>query len=347
MITQQAIIDKYYQALLDRDAGFLGIFFAAVKTTRVFCIATCRARKPKKENVAFYSSCGEALEYGYRPCKVCRPTENAHEAPAAVVHALSMVRENLRDKVDDQRLRDTGISPEMVRRWFKDHYGMTFHAYQRMYRINNAYEELKRGKTATETAYDAGYESLSGFGYTCRKLTGRSPRQLGQYRVVLMSRLTTPLGPMIVCTTDEGVCLLEFTARKMLETEFGDLQQRLGARILAGDNAHSRQARAEIGQYFEGHRTTFDVPLHLVGTDFQVRVWRTLLQIPYGTTTSYLEQARSMGVQQSVRAVAAANGCNKVSLIVPCHRVIGSDGRLTGYGGGLERKRWLLDFERT
>lgn len=173
LITENKKIETFYKALLDRKQSFVGIFFVGVKTTSVFCIATCRARKPKLENVEFYTTSKEALDNGYRPCKICKPTENANQAPEQVEKAIKLVKENPKEKITDYQLRKMEISPEIVRRWFKKNYGMTFQSYQRMYRINNAFLELKNGKNATNTAFDTGYESLSGFGYTFKKLVGK------------------------------------------------------------------------------------------------------------------------------------------------------------------------------
>ena len=237
------------------------------------------------------------------------------------------------------------ISAEIVRRWFKKNYGMTFQAYQRMYRINNAFLELKNGKNATNTAFDTGYESLSGFGYTFKKLVGKSPTNSKNKNIILINRLTTPLGPMFVCATEKGVCLLEFVDRRMLETEFKDLQKRLTANIIAGENEHIKQTKKEITEYFEGTRKTFGVKLETPGTDFQNLVWDYLQKIEYGKTSTYQQQAGNINNPKAVRAVALANGFNRISIIIPCHRVIGKDGKLTGYGGGLERKKWLLEHE--
>ncbi|HET8816068.1 MAG TPA: methylated-DNA--[protein]-cysteine S-methyltransferase [Pseudidiomarina sp.] len=344
-ITNQDQIHEYYQALLDRNSSFLGVFYVGVKSTSIFCIATCRARKPKLENVEFYTTFKDALSAGYRPCKVCRPTENAHEAPEYVARAMQLVRDHPKDKISDYQLRQLDISPESVRRWFQKHYGITFQAYQRMYRINNAFQELKVGRSTTDTAFDSGYESLSGFGYTFKKMLGHSPAEINHHNVITISRITTPIGPMFVCATDEGICLLEFVDRRMLETEFKDLQKLLRARIISGENNHIKQAKRELEEYFQGTRQRFDVKLHTPGTEFQNAVWSALQEIPYGSTCSYQEQAQRINRPNAVRAVASANGFNRVAIIIPCHRVIGKDGSLTGYGGGLARKRWLLDHE--
>lgn len=334
---------NWYQALLDRASEYTGVFFVGVKTTGVFCISVCRARKPKRENVEFYSDMKSALGAGFRPCKVCRPTENACSAPDFIEQAVTLVRNNLKSRISDTQLRERNISPERVRRWFLQHHGMTFQAFQRMMRVNVALQELKGGRSATDVAFDSGYESLSGFGYTYKKLTGAAPSEGRQ--TIMIHRFTTPLGPMFVCATAHGVCLLEFVDRRMLETEFSDLQRLLNARILAGENEHTRQAEKEISDYFAGHRRHFDMALDLPGSAFQRLVWQGLQDVPYGQTTHYQCLAERIAKPLAVRAVAAANGANRVAIVIPCHRIIGKNGTMTGYGGGIARKKWLIEHE--
>jgi AraC family transcriptional regulator of adaptative response/methylated-DNA-[protein]-cysteine methyltransferase len=151
---------------------------------------------------------------------------------------------------------------------------------------------------------------------------------------------------MFACASTKGICLLDFTDRRMLETEFKDLCKRLNAVILPGENPHLDHVQSEIQEYFSGKRKKFTVPLHTPGTEFQESVWRILQEIPYGEMRSYKQQAILIGNPKAIRAVASANGHNRIGIIIPCHRVIGSDGSLTGYGGGLHRKKWLLDFEK-
>lgn len=347
MIVENKIdIDRYYKALVERDESYLGSFYVGVKTTGIFCVSICRARKPKRENVEFFTDVNTVLKHGYRPCKVCKPTENAYQPPATVIQAIELLKQHPKEKISDYMLREAGLRPEKIRRWFKKHYGLTFQAYQRMIRLNTAYQELKNGNSVTNTAFDSGYESLSGFSYTFKKLVGSSPDQANNQNIILITRMTTPLGPMYACATEKGICLLEFTDRRMLETEFKDLQKRLKANIIAGENAYLTQLKKELQEYFEGKRQTFTVPLHTPGTDFQNTVWSALQSIPYGSTRSYTQQAIHIGNPKAVRAVASANGHNRIAIVIPCHRVIGSDGNLRGYAGGLERKRWLLEHER-
>ncbi|WP_437887628.1 bifunctional transcriptional activator/DNA repair enzyme AdaA [Phytobacter sp. V91] len=342
-ITDISQCDIWYQALLNRAVEFTGVFFVGVKTTGVFCLSVCRARKPKRENVEFYSDLKSALDAGFRPCKVCRPTENASTAPGYIEQALALVRQTPKQRISDTDLRLHNISPERVRRWFLQHHGITFQAFQRMQRVNVALQELKAGRTTTDVAFDNGYESLSGFGYTCKKLTGSAPSESQQ--VILIHRFTTPLGPMFVCATGRGVCLLEFVDRRMLETEFSDLQRLFNARIIAGENEHTRQAQREVGEYFSAQRQAFDLALDTPGSEFQRSVWEKLKEVSFGQTADYQSVAVAMGKPNAIRAVASANGANRVALVIPCHRIIGKDGSMTGYGGGIARKKWLIEHE--
>jgi AraC family transcriptional regulator of adaptative response/methylated-DNA-[protein]-cysteine methyltransferase len=346
MIVEPAQIEEYYQALVDKDSQYVGIYYAGVKTTGIFCISTCRARKPKQENVVFYSSAKEALQHGFRPCKVCQPTATVDNPPEEIQILLKMLADDPDIRIKDYTLRIMGYSPEKVRRWFKQHHQLPFQAYQRMIRLNAAYEQLKNGASITSAALDSGYESLSGFGYSFKKTFQNSPKSKVLDTLIYLHRFTTPLGPMYAAATDQGLCLLEFTDRRMLETEFEDLTRRLKARIVVGQNSIIKEALLQLEAYFSGADLRFDIQLDTPGTDFQKQVWRELQTIPIGQTRSYQEQATAIGNAKAVRAVANANGHNRVSIIIPCHRVIGSDGQLTGYGGGLPRKQWLLDHER-
>ena len=157
--------------------------------------------------------------------------------------------------------------------------------------------------------------------------------------------LSTPLGDMLAVASPAGLCLLEFVGQKGVERELAQVEAVRGSLAQMGDSPILAQARAELAEYFAGQRQRFGVPLDLVGTPFQLSAWQALLAIPYGQTRSYASQARAIARPSATRAVAAANGQNKVSIIVPCHRVIGSDGSLTGFGGGLPRKRALLALE--
>lgn len=237
----EATRKEYYQALVDRNGDYDGVFFVAVKTTGIVCRPNCPARKPKFENCAFYESVEQALQAGFRPCKRCHPLDQ----------------------------------PE---------------------------------------------------------------------RVVLKSaRLDTKLGPMVAVADDEALYLLEFGERAERQVE--RLRQKTGAAVEPGLIGPIRAIEQELADYFEGTLRAFTTPLRLIGTPFQRQVWETLRQVPYGETRAYSDVAASIGKPTAYRAVGAANGANPISIVIPCHRIRGADGDLTGYGGGLARKQWLIQHE--
>lgn len=338
--------DIFYQALVAKDPSFEGTFFAGIKTTGIFCRPTCTARKPKRENVEFFASAKDAILKGYRACKVCHPMEKAGSTPEYVDRVLRLLDEDPSLKLKDYDLLKLEIEPSKIRRWFLKNHGITFHAYQRMYRINTAFKKLQTGTSVTDIAFDSGYESLCGFNDSFKKVFGVSPKNSKEKHVIDFTRIETDLGTMVACATDKGVCLLEFSDRKGLETELKQLAKYHNANIVQGQNKYFKQLKEELDAYFEGRLKEFKVPLDISGTDFQKQVWQALVEIPYGTTSSYLRQAEVLGKPSSVRAVANANGMNMIAIIIPCHRVVGSDGSLTGYAGGLWRKQKLIDLEK-
>lgn len=336
-----------YQALLNKDASFEGQFWVAVKTTHIFCRPSCTAKKPKQENVEFFENTRDAMIRGYRPCKVCRPLELFDSTPEWVKKLLKKVESQPDQKIRDDELRQMGIEPNTLRRWFQKNHQMTFHAYQRMLRVSKAYEQLQKEQSVTETALEIGYQSLSAFNTSFQQLVGKKPSEVKKAaHPILFTRFDTPLGPMFAAAVREGLCLLEFTDRKMLETEIKALVRQLKAPVLFGENEHLQQTKKQMEEYFAGKRKEFDLLLHTPGTEFQKKVWQGLIEIPYGDTTTYIRLAATIDKAKAIRAVGTANGMNRVSIVVPCHRVIGENGDLTGYGGGIWRKKWLLEFEK-
>ena len=340
-----------YQALLDRDSTFEGLFFAAIRTTGIFCRPSCRARKPRPENVEFFRTSKEALAHGYRPCKICQPMSPLGDTPEWVRGVLSEIEESPQTlRMNDQDLRERGVDPNRLRRWFKRNHDMTFQAFLRSVRLGVSFGHLAGGKKVIDSAFETGYESLSGFSTAFKKETGFSPSFSSQKTALYFSHLLTPLGPMMVGMTTEGVCLLEFTDRRALETEIEDLKKRLGVGVVTvfgneKEVPHLASLKEQVSEYFSGKRKEFSIPLVTPGSEFQNRVWQGLLDIPYGKTRSYQEQAVALGKKNAVRAVARANGQNRIAILIPCHRVIGKNGELVGYAGGLHRKKYLLDLE--
>jgi AraC family transcriptional regulator of adaptative response/methylated-DNA-[protein]-cysteine methyltransferase len=220
---------------------------------------------------------------------------------------------------------------------------MTFHAWQRARILGAAAGGLSAGGTVGEAAAASGYGSFSGFGAAFKKITGSTPR--GASPCLLADRIATPLGPMVAIADDAGLWLLEFEDRRALPRELAWVSRRAGAAVVPGRNAVLRQLARELEAWFAGRSLAFATPLHVEGSAFQTQVWRELRRIPPGTTRSYAEVAAAVGAPAAVRAVGRANGENRLAIVVPCHRVIRADGTLCGYGGGLWRKRWLLEHE--
>jgi AraC family transcriptional regulator, regulatory protein of adaptative response / methylated-DNA-[protein]-cysteine methyltransferase len=336
-----------YRALVDHDPSFEGIFFVGVSTTGIFCRPTCRVRTPKRENVEFFASTSEALHAGYRPCLRCRPLSAENAVSPLVARLLAAVEAEPTSRWRDADLARHGIEPSTARRAFKRYCGMTFHAYHRARRMGLALAGVRQGKSMLDLQLDHGFESGSGFRVAFNRLVGAAPSRARDVACLYARWFETPLGAMLALADDEGLALLEFVDRRGLEREIEDLQAKLERRILPGEHPHLAQIGDELAAYFAGRELTFATPVALRGSPFQCAVWNALLEIPPGTTRSYAEIATAVGRANAVRAVGRANGDNRLCLIVPCHRVIGADGTLTGYGGGLWRKQWLIEHERT
>lgn len=334
------------EAFLERDATYDGVFITGVHTTGIFCRPTCAARKPRPENISFFGTPQEALLSGYRPCRRCRPLEPAGTPPQWLRPLLEEVDADPARRWTDQDVRSRGMSPERVRRWFKEHHGMTFQAYNRARRLGAALGRVQVGDRVSRAAFEAGYESLSGFQDAFRRYFGDSPSNLDGATVVRVDRVPTPLGPMLLGATDDAVCLAEFVDRRMLPTQIQRIRRKLGAVFVPDRNGVIDRLGHELEAYFAGTLRTFESPLEPCGTEFQAEVWSGLQSIPYGQTWSYADLARHVGHPRAVRAVGRANGANALAIVIPCHRVVGADGRLVGYGGGLWRKRRLLELEK-
>lgn len=332
-------------AFLGRDEAFEGVFVTAVVTTGIFCRPTCSARKPKPQNVEFYATPRDALVAGYRPCRRCRPLRPAGAPPAWIAPLVEAVEADPTRRWRDSDLRELGLDPARVRRWFQSQHGMTFHAYSRARRLGEAIGHIQEGRQVSRTAYEAGYESLSGFTEALRQLAGRAPATLEDARVVTVKRIATPLGQMIAGAADGRLVLLEYADRRALPSQFERLSKALDAVFVPGEDDVLSELTRQLEAYFAGERREFDIPLETSGTEFQEQVWTALREIPSGTVRSYGAVAETIGRPTATRAVARANGDNRIAILIPCHRVIGSDGSLTGYGGGLWRKKRLLELE--
>lgn len=340
-------VTDMYRALETRDTSYDGMFYLAVRTTGIFCRPSCPARKPLRQNIEFYATPREALVAGYRPCKRCHPLEADGSLPDWADALIHEIEADPSQRLTDADLRARHLEPATVRRFFLKRYGMTFHAYARSRRLGQAFTAIKNGGGIDEAVFNAGYESFSGFREAFGRTFGQPP---GQSRAtgdpLVVSWVESQLGPLVVAATNEAVCLLEFSDRRMLEAQFITLQKRFKQGLIPGTNDHLEQLRDELRRYFAGELRQFTVPLSYPGTPFQERVWSELLTVPYGETRTYAELAAMVGVPNGQRAVGQANGLNRIAIVIPCHRVINAHGALGGYGGGVWRKQLLLSLER-
>lgn len=346
MITDEKTKQKYFQAMLERNTTYDGIFFSGIKTTGVFCHATCPARKPKYENCNFYETAEEALLSGFRPCKRCKPLSYPKELSPLVQQMVNLVEEQPEKRWKDADFAELGIHAATARRQFKKKYGMTFVQYARARRMGMAMKEIKSGNKIIHAQVDLGYDSASGFSDAFSKIMGHSPTKYKESLVLYANWLDTELGPMLSISDEHALYLLEFVDRRGLEREIERLRNRLNAAIVPGETKIAKQISEELGAYFANQLTEFKTPIQLIGSDFQKSVWRELQKIQLGETSSYKELAMKLNNPTAMRAVGNANGANQLAIIVPCHRVIQSDGSLGGYGGGIERKSWLLNHEK-
>ncbi|MDP8990675.1 MAG: methylated-DNA--[protein]-cysteine S-methyltransferase [Acidobacteriota bacterium] len=332
------------RAFLASDATYNGLFFTAVRTTGIFCLPACPARKPLPKNIEFFATVKDAVFAGYRPCKRCRPTESA--APEWVRSLLAAVDQSGGARIRESSLRDMGLEAARVRRYFLREFGMTFQAYCRARRLGQAFVSIRDGSSIDDAVFDSGFDSHSGFRTAFARLFGKPPGQIENGDCIRLAWIETPLGPMVAGASAAGICLLEFSDRRMLEAQLDRIRRRFAIPLVPGDSDRLRQLRAELDEYFAGARREFTVPLIYPGTEFEQRVWNQLLAIPYAETRSYQDLARTLGQPGASRAVGRANGMNRIAILIPCHRVVNQNGDLGGYGGGLWRKRILLELEK-
>lgn len=238
-----------------------------------------------------------------------------------------------------------------ARRQFKKRFGMTFVEYARARRMGIAMKQIRAGDAVIDAQMNTGYESSSGFRDAFSKIMGAPPTKFakkmenGHRTILKASWIDTKLGPMIAIADEAGLYLLEFVDRRGLEREVERLRLKTKAAIIPGATDPIKSITLELESYFEGKLKEFNTPLHLLGSPFQKLVWDELIRIPYGHTRSYMAQAEAIGKSTAYRAVANANGANQLAIVIPCHRIINSNGDLGGYGGGITRKQWLIEHE--
>ncbi len=334
-----------YNALVKRDSNFEGIFFAGIKTTGIFCRPTCPARKPHMKNVEFFSSARAATDAGYRPCVRCRPLEQIQK-PQLVVRLLSILGNSDGQKLTNADLKQMGIDPSTASRHFKHTFGMSFQSYQRAHQMGKALDQIAQGEKVIMTQVSQGYSSGSGFWTAFRKVMGEPPSRSSNVVTLHAAWMETPLGPMLAVADDQGLYYLNFTDHDGLDQDILALRRKIGSVVVPGDHPMLQTVAKQIKEYFSATSLKFTIPLVMSGSPFENSVWSLLKSIPPGDTLSYQQVAEKLGQPNACRAVGNANGRNKLLLVIPCHRVVRADGTLGGYGGGVWRKRWLLDHER-
>jgi AraC family transcriptional regulator of adaptative response/methylated-DNA-[protein]-cysteine methyltransferase len=344
----QTASDARWAAVVARDAAADGQFFYSVRSTGVYCRPSCGARQPRPENVSFHATAADAERAGFRPCRRCKPDQPARAAQqAAEVAEMCRFIENA-DEVPtlNQLAERAGLSSFHLHRVFKEVTGLTPKAYAAAHRAKRVREALTRSGSVTDAIYDAGYNSNGRFYERSNEVLGMTPTRFragGADTDIRFAIGQCALGAILVAQSERGVCAIALGDDP--DALARELQDRFPRARLIGDDPAFEKLVARVVGFVEAPGVGLDLPLDVRGTAFQQRVWRALRDIPPGTTASYAEIAERIGSPKSVRAVAQACGANALAVAIPCHRVVRSDGALSGYRWGVERKSALLKRE--
>jgi AraC family transcriptional regulator of adaptative response/methylated-DNA-[protein]-cysteine methyltransferase len=338
---QQIDADQAWAAFERRDRGWDGRVIGAVTTTGIYCKPSCPARRPKRDHVQFFAEAASARDAGFRACLRCKPDEVGRDR-AAVAKAVKLIEQAEATPSLAELAAAVGYAQHHFQRLFTRDLGISPAAYARALRAKRAERHLERNGRVTDAIYDAGYAAPSGFYADAKQRLGMTPsawRDGGRGHTIRWTTFDSPLGTMLIAATDKGICRLTFDeSEEALRRIFPN------ARIVRDDGSMARLAEGALAA-IERPASAPELPLDVAGTAFQEAVWLELRRIPPGETRSYAQVAAAVGKPGAVRATGSANGSNHVAVLIPCHRVIRSDGSLGGYAGGLERKQKLLDAE--
>ena len=342
--------EERWQAIVQKDSNADGKFYYSVKTTGVYCRPSCPGRLANRENVAFHSSPADAEKQGFRPCKRCNPTGPALvERHATTVTAACRAIEAAEQLPDLRALaRSVGMSPYYFHRIFRAATGLTPKAYAVAHRSKRMRNELSRRRTVTEAIYESGFNSNSRFYANSSQMLGMRPRNFksgGTGAIIRFAVGQCSLGSILVAVSEKGVCAISLGDEP--DALVRDLQNRFPKAILKGGDQDFEALVGKVVGFVETPKMGLDLPLDVRGTAFQQRVWQALRQIPIGSTATYSEIANCIGLPKAVRAVARACASNPIAVAIPCHRVVRIGGALSGYRWGVERKRKLLEREKT
>ena len=340
--------EERWRAVVEKDRNADGEFFYSVNTTGVYCRPSCSARTPRRENVAFHESREAAEQAGFRPCKRCRPKgPGLAEQHAATVAAACRAMEAAEELPDLGALASSvGMSRFHFHRIFKAATGLTPRAYAAARRSSRMREVLRKRSTVTEAIYEAGFNSNGRFYANSSEMLGMKPRNYRSGGAGMTIRFAVgecSLGSILVAASDKGVCAIMMGDDPDLLTK--DLQNRFPKANLIGGDRDFEATVAKVVGFVEAPKIGLNLPLDVRGTAFQQRVWQALREIPAGSTASYSEIAKRIGLPRAVRAVAQACASNAIAVAIPCHRVLRTDRNLSGYRWGVERKRALLKRE--
>lgn len=341
--------DEYWQAVVNRNKQYDRIFICAVRSTGIYCLPSCPSRQPRRENVLFFANPIEAQKAGFRPCKRCCPDRILPQDPhlaliEKVCRAIAQQYDN--PPTLNQLATQFNMSPYHLQRTFKRLVGITPKQYADTQRLDRLKTQLKHGEKVTNALYTAGYGSSSSLYEQASAQLGMTPtayQNEGKAIKITYTVVSCMLGYLLVATTEKGICAVKLgdDANKLEALLFQEFKQ---AQIIHNDFVHKDWIE-QILSFIATDETHLDLPLDIRGTAFQKQVWQALQKIPYGETRTYQEIAREIGQPKAVRAVANACGANPTALIIPCHRVVRSDGGLGGYEWGVERKQKLQENE--
>src|SRR5947208_119614 len=333
--------DTAWAAFMRRDRSWDGRVIGAVKTTGIYCKPSCPARHPKREHVIFFASGEEARIAGFRSCLRCKPDEVGRDREA-VSRAVKIIEAAEEAPTLTELAERVGYAPHHFQRLFKRDLGVSPAEYARGLRSKRAEAALRQNGRVTDAIYDAGYSAPSGFYSDAKERLGMTPsawRDGGRGETIRWTTFDSPLGTMLIAATSKGICRLTF------DDSVESLERLFPKATIVQDDGVLKEHVEGAREAIERPLAAPDLPIDVAGTAFQEAVWRELRRIPPGETRSYAEIAAAIGAPKAVRAVGSANGDNHVVVLIPCHRVIRSDGTLGGYGGGIERKIKLLEAE--
>lgn len=337
----------FWQAIKNNDARFNGAFIYGVSSTKIYCKPSCSSRNPKRENVRFFGSFDKAETDGFRACQRCKPKdESLNPQTEYVIRACEILESEERITLEDLSA-ELGLSPSHFQKIFKEIIGVSPKKYAEMKRLEKFKGELKGGSEVIDAMYEAGFGSSSRLYENVAEKIGMTPaiyKKGGKNMKIDYTITNCDLGKLLVARTEKGICAVTFGDDD--ETLFENLQKEFAKAEISENGKNLKDFVEAILANLAGKNKTLDLPLDIQATAFQMRVWEALRKIPYGETVSYQDIAEKIGNKKAVRAVATACASNRAALVIPCHRVVRSNGELSGYRWGVERKKAILEKEK-